>query len=101
MIARIWHGKTEASKADEYYKFLQSSGIPDYQKTQGNRGVTVLRRISGDEAHFLLITLWDSEEAIRRFAGEDIQRAYYYPEDKDFLLEFEPFVNHYEVLLSK
>jgi heme-degrading monooxygenase HmoA len=101
MLARIWHGKTQASKADEYFTFLQASGIPDYQKTQGNRGVTVLRRISGDEAHFLLISLWESEEAIQRFAGADIEKAYYYPEDKDYLLEFEPTVTHYEVMLSK
>jgi heme-degrading monooxygenase HmoA len=100
MIARIWHGKTQASKADEYHKFLQATGIPDYQKTEGNQGITVLRRISGDEAHFLLITLWDSKEAIQRFAGQDIERAHYYPDDKDFLLEFEPFVDHYEVLLD-
>jgi heme-degrading monooxygenase HmoA len=101
MIARIWHGKTPSSKADEYFTFLQSSGIPDYQKTPGNRGVTVLRRISGDEAHFLLISLWESEEAIRRFAGADIDKAYYYPEDKEYLLEFEPNVTHYEVLMRR
>ena len=100
MIARIWHGKTHTSKADEYFTFLQATGIPDYQKTPGNQGVTVLRRITEDEAHFLLITLWESEEAIQRFAGTDIQRAHYYPGDKDFLLEFEPFVDHYEVLLD-
>lgn len=101
MIARIWHGRTHASKADEYFEFLQATGIPDYQKTQGNRGVTVLRRILENEAHFLLITLWESEEAIQRFTGEDIERAHYYPGDKDFLLEFEPFADHYEVLLNE
>ena len=60
MIARIWHGVTLAEKADEYYQFLQQSGIADYQTVAGNRGVQVLRRIEGDKAHFLLITLWDS-----------------------------------------
>ena len=42
--------------------------------------------------------LWDSFEAIRRFAGEDYEKAHYYPEDREFLIELEPFVDHYEVL---
>lgn len=98
MIARFWHGRTPAEKADAYYAFLQRSGIPDYRGTPGNQGVTVMRRIEGGEAHFLLMSLWDSRAAIERFAGADISRAHYYPEDKDYLLEFEPEVTHYEVL---
>lgn len=98
MIARIWHGVTPAEKADEYHKFLQQTGLKDYQATEGNLGVYALRRIEGDKAHFTLLTLWESEEAIRRFAGDDIEVAHYYPEDADFLLEFEPHVTHYEVL---
>jgi heme-degrading monooxygenase HmoA len=97
MIARIWHGVTDAAKSDDYLAFLNQSGIPDYQATEGNQGVYVLRRIEGDRAHFLLISLWDSDEAIKKFAGPDMDKAVYYPEDKDFLLEFEPTVNHYEV----
>ncbi len=100
MIARIWHGITPANKADEYYVFLQRTGVADYQATDGNRGVYVLRRIDGDQAHFLLLTLWDSVEAIQRFAGEDYGKAHYYPEDKDYLLEFEEHVVHYDVLLG-
>jgi hypothetical protein len=42
--------------------------------------------------------LWESFDAIRRFAGEDYEKAHYYPEDRDFLLELEPFVEHYDVL---
>jgi heme-degrading monooxygenase HmoA len=98
MIARTWHGVTEAARADEYFDYLQQTGIPEYQATPGNLGVFVLRRIEGKQAHFLLLTLWDSEEAIRRFAGPDMRKAKYYPEDEDFLLEMEPTVTHYEVL---
>jgi hypothetical protein len=60
--------------------------------------VYVLRRREGQEVHFLLISLWESLDAIRRFAGPDLERARYYPEDEDFLLELEPMVTHYEVL---
>ncbi len=100
MIARTWHGITPAEKADEYAEFLNRTGVPDYQKTPGNRGVYVLRRLEGDQAHFLLISLWDSYDAIRRFAGEDVEKAFYYPEDPGFLLELEPTVTHYEVLVA-
>jgi len=100
MIARIWHGITPKSKADEYVEYLNKTGIPDYQATEGNRGVHVLRRIEGEQAHFLTLTFWDSVDAIKKFAGEDFEKARYYPEDKDFLLEFEEKVTHYEVMVS-
>ena len=67
-------------------------------KTPGNRGVYVLRRDDGDVTHFLLLTFWDSLDAIRAFAGADCERARYYAEDDEFLLEREPFVSHYDVL---
>lgn len=97
MIARIWHGRTRAEDAEAYILFLRERAIPDYQGTPGNRGVFLLRRIESDAAHFLTITHWDSLEAIRAFAGEDISLAKYYPEDEEFLLEFEPTVQHYDL----
>jgi len=98
MIARTWHGMTDASKADEYLDYLNKTGVPEYRATQGNLGVYVLRRIKGNVAHFLLLTLWESEEVIKRFAGPDMEVAKYYPEDEQFLLELEPTVTHYEVM---
>jgi heme-degrading monooxygenase HmoA len=98
MIARTWHGVVPAEKADAYYDYLLRTGIPDYRATPGNRGVQVLRRRAGGRAYFLLVTFWDSLDAIRAFAGDDAERARYYPEDDAFLLEKEPFVTHYEVL---
>jgi len=100
MIARTWHGITEASRADEYLDYLNKTGVPEYRATQGNLGVYVLRRIEGNKAHFLLLTLWESEEAIKRFAGSNMEKAKYYPEDEQFLLELEPTVTHYEVLVK-
>jgi len=100
LIARTWHGRVPAAKTDAYHEYLLRTGVADYAKTAGNLGVYVLRRREGEVAHFLLITHWDSVEAIKGFAGEDYERARYYPEDDDFLLEREPFVTHYEVLLA-
>jgi heme-degrading monooxygenase HmoA len=100
MIARIWHGRTKAAHADAYLEFLRERAVPDYQGTPGNRGVFLFRRVNEDEAHFLTLTHWDSFAAIEAFAGTDISRAKYYPEDADFLLEFEPTVEHYEIYLA-
>ena len=98
LIARIWHGVTEAARADEYGDYLERTGARECRATPGNRGVYVLRRIKQYRAEFTFISLWDSFEAIRRFAGEDYEKAHYYPEDRDFLVELEPFVDHYEVI---
>lgn len=97
MISRIWHGVTEARKADEYLKFLIEVALPDYRNTTGNHGAYVLRKIEGDKAHFQTLSFWDSVESIKQFAGEDYEKAYYYPEDKEFLLEFELLVQHFEL----
>jgi heme-degrading monooxygenase HmoA len=98
MIARQWHGRVPAERADAYYEYLLRTGLPDYRWTPGNHGVYVFRRQEGGVAHFLLTTLWDSLESIRAFAGDDIGRARYYPEDTDYLLELEPTVTHFQVL---
>ena len=97
MIARIWHGVTPSSKAEQYLDYLNETGIPDYRATEGNQGVYVLRKIEGSQAHFLLLTLWESLDAIKRFAGPDFEKARYYPEDGEYLLERELTVDHYEV----
>jgi heme-degrading monooxygenase HmoA len=97
MIARIWRGITLAEKADAYIARLNETGLKDYANTPGNRGVTVLRRIQGEHSEIVLISLWDSMEAVRAFAGENPERSVYYPEDENFLLEMEPLVRLYEV----
>ena len=61
------------------------------------RGLYALRRIEGDTAHFLMVTFWESEAAIRAFDGDDISVAKYYDFDKDFLLELDPCSAHYEM----
>src|SRR3712207_4284854 len=99
MIARIWHGVTPATKSDEYLELLNRTGVPDYRSTEGNCAVYVLRRVEEDRAHFLTLTFWDDIEDVKRFAGADPNRAKYYPEDEEFLLDFEPTVEHYEVVV--
>ncbi|MDQ3699205.1 MAG: antibiotic biosynthesis monooxygenase [Gemmatimonadota bacterium] len=100
MIARTWHGRVPAAQGDAYYAYLLRTGLADYAATPGNRGVMVFRRTEGDVMHFVLTTLWDSVEAIRGFAGDDYTRARYYDEDNHYLLEREPLVTHYDVMLA-
>jgi heme-degrading monooxygenase HmoA len=97
LIARIWRGRTLAAQADQYLDYLQQTGVKGARTTLGNRGVRILRRITGQEAEFLFISFWDSLDAIRAFAGPDFERAVYFPEDTAFLLELEPTVVHYDV----
>jgi heme-degrading monooxygenase HmoA len=100
MIARTWRGATKAEDADAYLEYLHQTGLAEYRKTEGNRGVLGLRRIVNDRAEFLLISLWDSKEAIRQFAGDDIEKAVFYPEDERFLVERDNHVSHYEVVFD-
>jgi len=97
MIARIWRGITLKEKADDYLAYLHETGLKDYAKTPGNRGVTVLRREQGEHCEIMLVSLWESMDAVRAFAGENPERSVYYPEDDQFLLQMEPLVRHYEV----
>ena len=98
MIARTWIGVTPAEKSDEYWEYLQKTGLPDYRATPGFRGITVQRRVADGKAEFVLTTFWDSMDSIRAFAGDDVERARYYPEDEGFLIELAPFVEHRELL---
>ena len=100
LIARVWHGVTPAAKADAYTDYLERTGASECRATPGNRGVYVLRRTQGDETEFTFISLWESLDAIRRFAGDDYEKAHYYSEDSDYLLDLEPFVLHYDVVAA-
>ena len=100
MIARIWHGKTKAEDFEAYTAVINKLAIPDYKKTKGFVGLTFLRQIKKNEAHFNLITFWENLEVIKNFAGEDYEKAKYYPEDDNYLLEFEEYVQHHEVFAA-
>lgn len=95
MIARIWRGSTRNEQADEYLTYLHETGLKDYQATPGNQGAWVLRRTVDDHTEFITLTFWDSLDAVRAFAGDDYERAVYYPADTAFLLELLPTVEHF------
>lgn len=98
MIVRMWHGKVPAAKAGAYREFLNARAIPDYRSVEGNLSVHILERRESAVTHFITLTFWKNLESIKAFAGDEVETAKYYPEDRDFLLEFEPNVVHYEVV---
>lgn len=99
VITRLWHGRTKIENADEYLNFLKTIGIKDYQSTPGNLSIEVWRKKERDICHFWTVTKWNSVESIQKFAGEDYEKARYYPDDKKYLLEFEENVVHYETFV--
>ena len=98
MIARRWHGRVPAAKADDYLALMREIALPDYRGTPGNLGAWCLHRRDGEIVHVEMFTLWEHETAIRRFAGDDLAAARYYDFDADFLLELEPEVVHFEAV---
>ena len=100
MIARHWRGWTKAEAADGYEQFLKQNVLPDLRKIVGYRGGYVLRREVGEETEFVVINLFDTLEAVKRFAGEDYEIPVFEPEAKAFLNRIEPFAAHYEVRAS-
>ena len=94
---RIWHGQTRVEDYEAHIEFLRERAISDYQSTPGFVKLVFLRTIKWDIGHFTLITFWENLEVIKSFVGEDYEKAKCYSEDKDFLLELEEKVTHYEV----
>ncbi len=97
VVMRLWHGRVPVEKADEYEKFLIERAVPDYSSARGLLKIYFTRRDEDKMAHFLLVTLWESMDAVKSFAGDNPELAKYYPEDDDFLLEKEKYVQHYRV----
>jgi heme-degrading monooxygenase HmoA len=94
-------GEPQRAKATPISPFSRRGPLLTIKPQQGIKGVYLLRSVEGEQAHFLTLTFWESREAIERFAGTPIEKAKYYPEDQDFLLELEPTVTHYEVFASR
>ena len=98
---RLWHGEVAIDQADEYEKFMVERAAPDYSSVDGLLNLYFQRRNESTKAHFLLVTIWDSLESIKNFAGVKPELAKYYPEDEDFLLTKEKHTSMYEVFYQK
>ena len=95
MIARVWHGKTKKEHAELYRDYVVRTGVQEYRNSRGNLGIQIWQQDDGDVTHIWTVTLWKDLASIKSFAGDDHERARYYPEDERYLLELEPTVCHY------
>jgi antibiotic biosynthesis monooxygenase (ABM) superfamily enzyme len=97
VIARVWRGATRAGDAEAYARYIEESAMRGARELPGNRGTLVLRRIDGDNAEFVTVLLFDSLDDVTAFAGDEIERARFFPEDDRWLTERDLEVRHYEV----
>ena len=98
MIVRTWTGWTENGKAEAYEEYMHEEALAGYARVPGNLGVLMTKRpAAGDRTEFLMISLWESWDSIRAFAGEDPSRAVFYPRDDELLADRQLDVSHYEV----
>lgn len=96
MIARLWHGWTKPQNADKYEELLRATILPGIHRVGGYKGAWLMRRNTGDEVEFITLTLWESWEAVREFAG-DSQTHPVVPEEAQRLLSrFDEDAVHYD-----
>jgi heme-degrading monooxygenase HmoA len=101
MIARLWHGWTSRENAEAYEALLRGEILPGIHRVAGYRGAHLLRRDREDEVEFVTLTLFDSLDAVRAFAGEDFEMAVVSQEARKLLARFDQRSMHYEVALSQ
>jgi heme-degrading monooxygenase HmoA len=97
MIVRTWRGAVRPADLDEYLRHQADTGVGEYRETPGNRGVIVLRRQRGELVEVTTVSFWDSMDAVRAFAGDEPEKAKFYPGDDDLLAEKDAHADHYEV----
>lgn len=95
MVARVWHGRTPADKAAEYREYLFDAGVRKIATLPGNRGVQMMVSNTADQGEFMVISYWDSIDAIKGYAGADYTKVHDLPRDKDFLIDKETLVRHF------
>jgi heme-degrading monooxygenase HmoA len=100
MIMRTWRGAVRPEDAEEYLQHQGDTGVREYRETAGNLGVLVLRRPRGDLIEVTTVSLWTSMDAVKAFAGDDPERAKFYPGDEELLAEKDPHADHYDVVSS-
>lgn len=101
-IARVWHGITRGEDVAAYLRHVHEVGLPSYRSARGNCGAFVLSRTTNGVAEFLVISFWESFDAVKAFVGtDDIRKAVYYPQDRSLLLFPEPEVRHYELAIGE
>ena len=99
VVAREWRGRVAPARADEYYQYLLG-GVKKIRAVPGNLGVEVMRRDETGAVEYVVISYWVSREAIKAYAGQDIEKPHHLPKDRELLLELPTRVLHYDVIYT-
>src|SRR5262245_61007020 len=99
MIARVWSARTTAAQAPSYVEHLRTQVLPALRRVDGYGGAMLLERPSTDAVEIIVLSFWQSLDAIRGFAGADLEAAVVAEEAAALLTEFDRRVRHYEVAL--
>jgi heme-degrading monooxygenase HmoA len=100
VIARLWRGSTKREDAEAYRRFLADDLVPSLDEIEGFRGAYVLTQDAGDEIDFVTLTLFDSLDAVRAFAGSEPNRPVIEPEAKRLLSRIGERVEHLDVAVA-
>jgi heme-degrading monooxygenase HmoA len=98
MILRTWRGRASPQRPDDYVRHFRGNVVAELRSVEGFLGATLVRQVRPDDIEFLVITRWQSLEAIRGFAGDNIGRAVVEPGAVAALVDYDEFVEHYEVI---
>jgi heme-degrading monooxygenase HmoA len=98
MIVRHWRGVASTATANAYARHATETVFPSLAKLAGHRGAWLLRRDADGQTEFVALTLWDTLDSIRAFAGDDISTAIVEPEGQAALRTYDNFATHYEVV---
>ena len=99
VVAREWRGRVAPANADEYHQYLLG-GVAKIRTTPGSLGVEVMRRNEAGAVEYVVISYWESREAIKAYAGQDIEKPHHLARDREFLLGLPTRVLHYDVTFT-
>jgi heme-degrading monooxygenase HmoA len=97
-ISRHWRGIAKPEEAEKYIHHLRNGTFPELAGIEGFIKASILRRPIGEGTEFLIVTTWQSIEAIRKFAGESASTAVVPPSVQAMMVEYDKEVAHYEII---
>jgi heme-degrading monooxygenase HmoA len=100
VIVRAFHATATAAGADVYRDHFTHTVLPSLQAIDGYHGAYLLRRDRDDHVELQVLTLWESLEAVRRFAGTNLDHAVVEPDAEAVLTSYHPTVIHHHVVVD-
>ena len=98
MISRLWRGIARPEFADAYIEHLQRETFPTLRRLPGFKRATILNRPCDRGMEFLIVTVWESEQAIVAFAGDDALAAVVPEKVQRMMVEFDDRASHFDTI---